>query len=77
MSEPALAHLRAEPSQGTKSGPCAGRSSTVGGGETEPGRSFLGNPFKLTKQLLGQERFGHLVCSKEATYSDPSSDSSR
>lgn len=40
--------------------------------------AFLANPFKLTKQLLGQKRAGRLTCSKEvinnhlkATYSDP------
>nr|BAC82600.1 reverse transcriptase [Danio rerio] len=40
--------------------------------------AFLANPFKLTKQLLGQKRTGKLTCSKEAinnhlkaTYSDP------
>lgn len=40
--------------------------------------SFLANPFKLTKLLLGQKRAGRLTCSKEvmnnhlkATYSDP------
>lgn len=39
--------------------------------------SFLANPFKLTKQLLGQKRTGGLTCSKEvmnnhlkATYSE-------
>lgn len=39
---------------------------------------FLANPFKLTKQLLGQKRSGRLTCSKDAindhlkaTYSDP------
>ncbi|XP_059199347.1 uncharacterized protein LOC131979398 [Centropristis striata] len=40
--------------------------------------AFLANPFKLTKQLLGQKRSGRLTCSKDtindhlkATYSDP------
>ncbi|RXN12199.1 reverse transcriptase [Labeo rohita] len=40
--------------------------------------AFLANPFKLTKQLLGQKRTGQLTCSKDtinnhlkATYSDP------
>ncbi len=39
--------------------------------------AFLANPFKLTKQLLGQKRAGRLTCSKDAindhlktTYSD-------
>ena len=41
-------------------------------------RGFLANPFKLTKQLLGQKRAGRLTCLKDvmnnylkATYSDP------
>lgn len=41
--------------------------------------AFLANPFKLTKQLLGQKRAGRLTCSKDAlndhlkaTYSDSS-----
>lgn len=40
--------------------------------------TFLANPFKLTKQLLGRKRAGRLNCSKDglndhlkATYSDP------
>lgn len=28
--------------------------------------AFLANPFKLTKQLLGQKRSGRLTCSKDA-----------
>lgn len=39
--------------------------------------AFLANPFKLTKDLLGQKRIGRLTCSREAindhlksTYSD-------
>lgn len=41
--------------------------------------AFLTNPFKLTKQHLGQKRTGRLTCSRDvinshlkATYSDPS-----
>lgn len=43
--------------------------------------AFLANPFKLTKQLLGQKRTGRLTCSRDAindhlkcTYSDPRRD---
>lgn len=39
--------------------------------------AFLANPFKLTKQLLGQKRTGRLTCTRDAindhlkhTYSD-------
>lgn len=40
--------------------------------------AFLANPFKLSKQLLGQKRSGHFTCSRDTinnhlrcTYNDP------